>query len=56
MTFKVVAREFVIPTAFAIGLIVVLSTGAVYLINNYLGPIERAEASNMIIGPTDPRP
>jgi hypothetical protein len=56
MTFKVVAREFVIPTAFAIGLTVVLSIGAACLINNYLGPIERAEASHMIIGPINPRP
>jgi hypothetical protein len=55
MTDKMVAQEFVIPTAFAIVLAAVLSTGAVYLINNCLGPIDQAEARNIIIGPIDPR-
>lgn len=52
MTDKVVTQEFVIPTAFAI----VLSTGAVYLINNYLCPIDQGKASKITIGPIDPRP
>jgi hypothetical protein len=56
MTDKVVTQEFVIPTLFAIALTAVLSTGAVYLINNYLGPIDQGEASKITIGPIDSRP
>jgi hypothetical protein len=44
MTHKVVTLEFVVPTLLAIALGVTLSVGAVYLIDNYLGPIEQAEA------------
>jgi hypothetical protein len=54
MTDKVVTQEFVIPTAFAIVLAAVLSTAAVYLINNYLGPIDQGEPVNTI-GPIVPR-
>jgi hypothetical protein len=54
MTGKVVAQEFIFPTAFAIVLAAVLSTGAVYLINNCFGPIDQAEARNT--GPIDRRP
>jgi hypothetical protein len=43
MTRKVITLEFVVPTVLAIALGVVLSIGAVYLINIYLGPIEQAE-------------
>jgi hypothetical protein len=44
MTHKVITVEFVVPTALAIALAVMLSIGAVYLTNRYLGPIEQAEA------------
>ncbi|HXM35502.1 MAG TPA: hypothetical protein VN920_09970 [Pyrinomonadaceae bacterium] len=44
MTHKVLALEFVVPTVLAIALGIVLSIGAVYLIDNYLGPIDQAEA------------
>ncbi len=44
MTHKVITLEFVVPTLLAIALGVMLSVGAVSLINNYLGPIDRAEA------------
>jgi hypothetical protein len=44
MTHKVITLEFVVPTLLAIALGVTLSVGAVYLIDNYLGPIEQAEA------------
>jgi hypothetical protein len=56
MTGKLVAQEFVIPTAFAVVLIVALTIGAVSLIERCLGPIDQGEARNMIIGPADPRP
>lgn len=55
MADKVVTQEFVIPTAFAIVLAAVLSTATVYLINNYLGPIDQGEASRIIIGPINSR-
>ena len=44
MTNKVITIEYVVPTLLAIVLGIVLSIGAVYLIDNYLGPIDRAEA------------
>ena len=44
MTHKVFVLEFVVPTVLAIALGIVLSIGAVYLIDNYLGPIDQAEA------------
>jgi hypothetical protein len=44
MTHKVITLEFVVPTLLAIALGVTLSVGAVDLIDNYLGPIEQAEA------------
>jgi hypothetical protein len=56
MTDKVVTQEFVIPTVLAIALTAVLSTGSIYLINNYLGPMDQGEASKITIGPIDPRP
>ena len=40
MTFKEIALEFVL----AIALGFVLSTGAVYLIEGYFGPIDQAQA------------
>jgi hypothetical protein len=51
MTDKAVTQEFVIPTAFAMVLTAVLSAAAVRLINNYLGPIDRGEATQITIGP-----
>jgi hypothetical protein len=44
MTTKVITLEFVAPTLLAFALGVMLSVGAVYLIDNYLGPIDQAEA------------
>jgi hypothetical protein len=44
MTRKVITLEFVVPTALAIALAIMLSIGAVYLSEIYLGPIEQAEA------------
>ncbi len=44
MTHKGITFEFVVPTVLAIALGIVLSVGAVYLTNRYLGPIEQAEA------------
>jgi hypothetical protein len=44
MTEKVITREFVVPTLLAIVLGVVLSIGAIYLTDAYLGPIDQAEA------------
>ena len=41
---KLIALEFVVPTLLSIAIAVVLSIGAVYLTNIYLGPIEQAEA------------
>ena len=43
MTCKIFAFEFVVPTAMATILAVMLSIGAVYLTDKYLGPIEQAE-------------
>jgi hypothetical protein len=43
MTHKVIL-DYVVTTILAIALGIVLSVGAVYLIDNYLGPIDQAEA------------
>ena len=45
MTKKVIAFEFVVPTVLAVALGIVLSIGAVFLTNKYLGPIDQAEAN-----------
>jgi hypothetical protein len=45
MTYKMITLEFVVPTMLAIALGIVLSIGAVHLIDNYLGPIDQAEAN-----------
>jgi hypothetical protein len=39
MTSKVITLEFVVPTALAIILGILLSIGAVHLADNYLGPV-----------------
>jgi uncharacterized membrane protein YqgA involved in biofilm formation len=43
MTLKTIL-DFVATTILAIALGIVLSIGAVHLIDNYLGPIDKAEA------------
>jgi hypothetical protein len=45
MTHKVITFEFVVPTVLAAVLGIVLSIGAVYLTNRYLGPVDQLEAS-----------
>jgi hypothetical protein len=49
MTHKVITLEFVVPTVIAIVLAIVLSIGAVHLINTYL-PIDPAEAHYPVAG------
>jgi hypothetical protein len=44
MTTKVMILDFVVTTLLAIALGIVLSIGVVCLIDNYLGPIDQAEA------------
>jgi hypothetical protein len=48
MTCKIIAFEFVVPTAMATTLVVMLSIAAVYLADKYLGPIELAEAHGLL--------
>jgi hypothetical protein len=50
MTRKVITLEFVVPTVLAIALAIMLSIGAVYLSDIYLGPIEQATAHHFAIG------
>jgi hypothetical protein len=50
MTRKMITVEFVVPTVLAIALGIVLSIGAVYLIDSYLGPIDQAEAHYPVRG------
>jgi hypothetical protein len=45
MNRKVITLEFVVPTLLAVALAIVLSIGTVHLIDNYLGPIDQAEAN-----------
>ena len=45
MTHKVITFEFVVPTVLAAVLGIVLSIGAVYLTNRYLGPVDQTEVS-----------
>jgi hypothetical protein len=47
MTCKIIAFEFVVPTAMATALAVMLSIIAVYLTDNYLNSIEQAEAHGL---------
>jgi len=48
MTRKVFTVEFVVPTALAIALGIMLSIGAVYLTDRYLGPTEQAERERSV--------
>jgi hypothetical protein len=43
MTHRVITLEFVVPTVLAIALGVLLSIGAVYLTDRYLGPADQPE-------------
>lgn len=43
MTHKVITLEFVVPTVLAIVLGILLSIGAVYLTDRYLGPADQPE-------------
>ena len=49
MTHKVISLSFVIPTALAIVLGIVLAVGGVYL-GRYLGPVDQAEANQSVAG------
>jgi hypothetical protein len=44
MTNRMIAQEFVIPTVFAVVLGILLSLGAVYLTERYLGPVDHSVA------------
>jgi hypothetical protein len=44
MTHKVITLEFVVPTVLAIALGILLSMGAVYLTDRYLGPPDQPES------------
>ena len=50
MTHKVITLEFVVPTAVAIALAIVLSIGAVHLTDQYLGPIDQTENHHTAAG------
>jgi hypothetical protein len=50
MTRKVITREFVISMVLSIAIATVLSIGAVYLTNIYLGPVNQAEANYSVVG------
>ena len=47
---KVRNVEFVVPTVFAVALAIVLSIGAIYLTEIFLGPIEPVEAHQSVAG------
>jgi hypothetical protein len=50
MTNKAITLEFVVPTVLALALAMALSIGAIYLIDNYLAPIDQAEAHYPVAG------
>ena len=50
MTNKVITLEFVVPTVLAIALGIMLSIGAVYLTNYYLGSPDLLEADHSVAG------
>jgi hypothetical protein len=41
---KIITLEFVVPTVLAVALAIVLSIGAIYLTEMFVGPVEQAEA------------
>jgi hypothetical protein len=50
MTCKGITLEFVVPTLLALALAIVLSVVAVYLTEQYLGPIDQADANYSAAG------
>jgi hypothetical protein len=50
MTHKGITLEIVLPTVLAIALCIVLSIGAVYLTDQYLGPVDQVEANRSVAG------
>jgi hypothetical protein len=50
MTQKVITFRFVVPTVSAIALAIVISIGAVHLINKYPLPPNQAEAGRSAVG------
>jgi hypothetical protein len=50
MTHKVITLEFVVPTVLAIALGILFSTGAIYLTDKYLGPVDQLEANRSLAG------
>jgi hypothetical protein len=50
MTREVIILEFVAPTVLAAVVGIVLSVGAVYLTNCYLGPVDQLEANHSVAG------
>ena len=50
MTHKVITSKFVAPTVLAAVLGTVLSIGAFYLTNRYLGPVDPSEANHSVAG------
>jgi hypothetical protein len=50
MTHKGITLEIVLPTVLAIALCIVLSIGAVYLTDQYLGPVDQVEANRFVAG------
>ncbi len=51
MTRKAIIVEFLVPTALAIVLGILLSIGAVYLMNSYLSPADEPETTAKLLGP-----
>jgi hypothetical protein len=50
MTRKMLTLEFVVPTVVAIALGFLLSIGAVYLTDRYLGPADQSESGSSAAG------
>jgi hypothetical protein len=48
MTHKVITLEFVVPTVLAVALGIMLSIGAIYFTDKYLGPIDQAETHQSV--------
>ncbi len=48
MTHKVITLEFVVPTVLAIALGIMLSIGAIYFTDKYLGPTDQAETHQSV--------
>jgi hypothetical protein len=48
MTYKLITLEFVVPTVFAAVVGIILSIGAVYLTERYLGPVDQSESDRFV--------